>query len=229
MPTDKPFRNQRSRFHNYSPPYGDKATYNRAEPSEGIAPRGGFPSRRNNRLIDFWDKREYAAIVLFEATHGIRAYEERPERLKLRNGPSWFFYVPHFWIQTDRGQVIVELSANGAPATARQEIVAELARAHYARQGTRYVEISNRTIGTKSRAADAHALLHYLSVQPSKHDAILASDALAVGPATVNEVEAASGVSHGRLLALVRQGKLVILGEGPIGQASILGRPGDQP
>ena len=226
MPATKPFRNQRTRFRNYSPPYGDKAVYDRFYPSAGVPPRGGFPSRRNGRLVDFWDPREYAAIILFETAPGIRAYEERPERLQLRDGPSWHFYVPHFRLETDRGPVVVELSASGAPATPQQEIVADMARAHYATRGTRFVGISHTVIKEKSRAADAHALLRYLSVQPSESDAILAADALADGCVTVADVQRKSGVSHGRLLALVRSGELAISGRGPVGQSSVLVRPG---
>ena len=226
MPASKPFRNQRTRFHNYSPPYGDKVVYDRFSPFEGVRPRGGFPSRRNGRLVDFWDPREYAAIILFETAPGIRVYEERPERLKLRDGPSWYFYVPHFRIETDLGPVVVELSADGTPATPKQEIVADLARAHYETRGIRLVGISHSVIKQKARADDAHALLRYLSVMPTGPDAILASDALASGTATVAEVQRASGVSHGRLLALVRSGELAIVSKGPVGQASVLARPG---
>ena len=226
MPATKPFRNQRTRFRNYSPPYGDKAVYDRFFLSEGVRPRGGFPSRRNGRLVDFWDPREYAAIILFETAPCIRAYEERPERLQLRDGPSWYFYVPHFRLETDQGPVVVELSASGAPANLRQEIVADMARAHYATRGIRFVGISHTVIKEKSRAADAHALLRYLSVQPSGSDAILASDALADGGVTVADVQRMSDVSHGRLLALVRSGELAIAGRGPVGQSSALARPG---
>jgi hypothetical protein len=193
---------------------------------KGVPPRGWVSSRKNGRPVGFWDMREYAAIILFEATHEVFAYEERPERLKLRNGPSWYFYVPTFSVSLERGPVIVELSAKGAPRSPRQELVAELARRHYASRGIRLVEIAHSVIRAKPRATDAHVLMRYLSVTPSASDAIRVSDALAKGPASVADVETASGVGHGRLLAMVRLGTLEIVGRGPVSKTSIVGRVG---
>ena len=228
MPAQKSaFRNQRSRFYNYSPPYGDKVVFDNAVPGEGTAPRGGLPSRKNGRVVGFWDMHEYAALVLFEATPGIRTYEERPERLKFRDGPRWLFYVPHFLVSLASGPAIVELSSSGAPVTPRQQAIAFAAQAHYASRGIRFVEIAHSVIRAKPRAADAHVIMRYLSVTPSATDLQLASDALSGGPATVAQVEQASGVSHGRLFAMVRLGDLETAGPGPVGLSSMIARAGE--
>ena len=227
MPATKPFRNQRTRFHNYSPPYGDKAVFDSSVQDGGTAPRGGSFSRKNGRVVDFWDMREHAALVLFEATPAILGYEERPERLKFRDGPSWLFYVPHFIVHRASGPAIVELSASGRAVTARQQAVAWAAKAHYASVGVRFVEIAHSVIRANPRAADAHAIMRYRSVNPSATDVQLAYDALSGGPATVARVEEASGVSHGRLLAMVRLGELEIVGSGPVGRGSTIARAGE--
>ena len=225
--TKTAFRNQRTRFHNYSPPYGDKVVYDPAFPSVGTPPRGGLASRKNGRVVGFWDMREYAAVVLFEATPAILSFEERPERLKFRDGPSWLFYVPHFIVHRTSGPAIVELSASGRAITERQQAVAWAAKAHYASRGIRFVEIAHTVIRAKPRATAAHAIMRYLSVTPSSTDVQLVYDALSKGPATVARVEDASGVSHGRLLAMVRLGELELLGNGPVGFDSMLALPGE--
>ena len=225
--TKTPFRNQRARFHNYSPPYGDKAVFNPNAPDVGTPPRGGFASRKNGRVVGFWDMREYAALVLFEATPAILGFEERPERLKFRDGPSWLFYVPHFIVHRANGPAIIELSASGHAVTERQQAVACAAKAHYASRAIRFVEIAHTAIRGNPRAADAHAIMRYRSVNPSATDVQLAYDALSGGPATVARVEEASGVSHGRLLAMVRLGELEIVGSGPVGRGSTIARAGE--
>jgi hypothetical protein len=206
--TKPSFRNQRVRFRNYSPPYGDKVTFDPATPSVGVRPRGGVPSRKNGRVVSFWTPGEYAAIVLFEAFSNIRSYEERPERLMLRDGPSWFRYVPHFLVNLGNGPVIVELSSLGAPKSGRQACVAKLARGHYANRGIRFVEMPHFAIRAKPRATDALTLMRYLSVEPNTGDLLRTADILGSGTKTIAEVEALSGVSRGRLLAMLRTGAI---------------------
>jgi hypothetical protein len=210
------FRNQRVRFRNYSPPYADKVTFDPATPSIGVRPRGGVPSRKNGRVISFWTPGEYAAIVLFEAFQDILSYEERPERVMLRDGPSWFTYVPHFVIRTASGSAIVELSAQGGPRTDRQARVAELARGHYAAKRVGFVELPHFAVRAKPRATGALRLMRYLSVTPSTAEVLRASDVLSLGTQTIAEVETRSEVSHGRLLAMLRTGVIRAAAPGPI-------------
>jgi hypothetical protein len=105
--TVKPFRNQRVRFKNYSPPYGVKVLFDPERPSEGTKPRGGVPSRKNGRVVRFWTPGELDAIVLFEASSAVLAYEERPELLHFRDGPRWYGYVPHFRVELPGEAVFV--------------------------------------------------------------------------------------------------------------------------
>ena len=217
--TKSSFRNQRVRFRNYSPPYADKVTFDPATPGVGVRPRGGVPSRKNGRVVSFWTPGEYAAIVLFEAFPEILSYEERPERLMLRDGPSWFTYVPHFIVNVARGPAIVELSAQGAPRTERQARVAELARGHYAGKGVHFVELPHFAVRAKPRATDALTLMRYLSVKPSTAELLRASDILSLGTQTIGEVAARSVVSQGRLLAMLRTGDIRAAAPGRVNAA----------
>jgi hypothetical protein len=211
------FRNQRTRFRNYSPPYADKVTFDRDHPLEGVRPRGGVPSRKNGRLVDFWTKGEYAAITLFESTPGILSYRERPERLRMRRGPRWYTYTPHFEVRTAGGVYYVELSAAGAPVTGSQQLIGSMAFAALTARGIGFVELAHYRVRANPRFNDALTLMRYLSVKPGTERMIRATDALAGGPDTIAGVEKRSGVSHGYLFAMLRTGTLEFRENGPIG------------
>ena len=225
MPTTaKPFRNQRVRFKNYSPPYGEKVLFDPECPSEGVRPRGGVPSRKNGRAMRFWTPGERDAIILFEASSAVLAYEERPELLRFRDGPHWYRYVPHFRVTLAKTTVYVELSAVGAPSTPRQEMVAEFMRSHCAAIGARFVELPHRTVRGALRRLDALLLVRPLFRVVSEADILRAQDAVADGASTVDEVEALSGVQHLRLFAMVRSGELELDGPGPVSGGSRIRR-----
>jgi hypothetical protein len=215
--SDPAFRNQRTRFKNYSPPYADKVSFDPECPKEGVHPRGGVPSRKNERVVSFWTKGEYAAITLFEATPAILSYRERPERLRMRRGPKWYAYTPHFEVRTASGVSYVELSAAGKPVTERQHLIGAMAFAALASRGISFVELPHYRVRANPRFNDALTLMRYLSVQPGSARVIRATDALADGPETIAAVEERSGVSHGHLFAMLRTGTLEFREHGPIG------------
>lgn len=128
MGTTSAFRNQRTRFHNPSPPYGEKTLDH---------PRWLFPSRKLGRQVMCWTKGEYRAVVAFETASPtvVRSYEERPELVMLRDGPDWYRYTPSFMVDLRSGPIIVELSTLGAPKSQRQLILANLAYDHFAQRG----------------------------------------------------------------------------------------------
>ena len=221
MPTTaKPFRNQRVRFKNYSPPYGEKVLFDPECPSEGVRPRGGVPSRKNGRAVRFWTSGERDAIILFEASSTILAYEERPELLRFRDGPHWYRYVPHFRVTLAKTTVYVELSAAGTPSTPRQELVAEFMRSHCAAIGVRFVELPHRTIRAASHRLGALLLVRPLFRAVSEADILRVQDAVAGGASTIDEVEAVSGVPHLRLFAMVRSGELELDRSSPVSGGS---------
>ena len=223
---EKAFRNQRVRFRNHSPPYGDKVTWDPDSPGQGVRPRGAVPSRKNGRTVNFWTTQEYDAIVLFEASPDVAEYEERPARLLFRDGPRWYAYVPHFQVALESGRrVVVELSATGKPVTPRQDLVAEMVRGHLAAQGIRFVELPHWVMRARPRAADARKLLRPLLRQPSDLEVMKAIDVVAAAPAPLAEVEERSGIAAPLLLAMVRSGSLVMQGRGPIGPGTLLSRP----
>jgi hypothetical protein len=199
--SQKAFVNQRPRYQNLSPPYAEKSLDN---------PRGYFPSRKNSRQIAFWNMREYNFIVLAESSAAILAYEERPDLLQMRAGPAWYRYVPHFRVDLQSGPVYVELSHRGKPSTHRQQVVATLARAQFRADRKRFVELSHADVRSKPRLSNASLLTRYLSMEVSDEQALHARDVLARGPAPMREVEAASGVSHGRLLHMALGGGLAL-------------------
>ena len=200
--TKQPFRNQRVRFRNLSPPYANKSLEN---------PRGLFPSRKNSRQIAFWDLRELNFIMLAESDVGILSYEERPELIQMRAGPAWFHYVPHFRVVLESGPVFVELSHKGKPSTPAQLAVATLARALFKANRHPFVELSHSVVRACPRLSNAKVLVRYLSTSVQEMQALHARDVLALGPAPVHHVEAASGVSHARLFAMVLRGDLKLV------------------
>lgn len=216
------FRNQRPGFRNYSPPYGDKATFDPKTPSEGVRPRGRFPSRKNGRAVGFWTMPEFRAIALLEAFPTIVSYEERPERVQFRDGGSWLAYVPHFAVRLADGDAIVELSTDGAPRNVRQAAVAGMARDHHAVRGVRYVELSHDVVRARPRWTEALTLMRYLSVEPTEMDVLTVKDILDHGPSAVRDVERTTGVGHARLFAMVRLGFVGMARPGPLSQSTVL-------
>ena len=217
MPATKPFRNQRTRFHNYSPPYAEKTLDN---------PRGYFPSRKNGRKVSFWDLRELKFITLAEASPSILSYEERPELVTMRHGPSWYRYVPHFLVVMRSGPAFVELSHSGKPATVRQERVATLARAKFAVDRHRFVELSHAEVRPRPGQANPGLLVRYLSTAVTEEQSLQVRDVLAGGGATIRDVEAASGASMARILSMVLAGDLEMTGCDAITRDSVVAVPG---
>jgi len=211
-----PFRNQRARFRNLSPPYAEKTLDN---------PRGYFPSRKNGRQILFWDLRELKFIGLLEASSVIVGFEERSELLEMRCGPSWYRFVPHFRVMLPGGPVFVELSHHGKPSTGKQEAVAALARAKFAVDRQPFAEISHAEVRALPRQKNAALLIRYLSTTVSERQELQARDVLAGGPAPMRDVEAASDVSHAHLLAMVRRGDLGLATREPITRESRISLP----
>lgn len=218
------FRNQRPRFRNYSPPYGDKKTWD-ADTRIGVPPRGGAPSPKNGRVVAFWTIHEYRAFVLLEACPEVLDFEERPERVAFRDGPRWYSYVPHFRVALDGAAAILELSAEGEPRTPRQMLVADFARAHYARRGIRFIELAHRAVRAQPRFTDALRLTRLLLRPLGNIELLKAKDAVANGPVPLAAAEEATGISRPRLLAMVRTGALALAGPGPITGATLVGRP----
>lgn len=222
-----PFRKQRARFRNTSAPYADKPDSGEASTRSGNGPRGNFPSRKNTALVRFWTKQEYDAAVLFEAFPAIASFVERPLRLQLRDGPSWYAYVPHFVVSLDDGRKLaVELSADGQPRTGRQRTVADLASRRFAADGIRLVELAHWMVRSRPRSTDALKLTRPLLLKPDDADLLRAHDALDSGPATLPTLAERSGVPAYRLLALARTRGLVLHGSGPIETATLFARPG---
>jgi hypothetical protein len=126
---------------------------------------------------------------------------------------------------SDLTAVFVELSAAGAPATARQELIAGFMRERCADLGTRFVELSHRAVRSKPRHANALMLLRPLLRPVGTADLIKAGDAVAGGPAKLEDVEASACLSRRRILSMVRAGELAIEGSGPITGSSLVGPP----
>lgn len=221
-----PFRNQRTRFRNYSPPYAEKVVYDPDRPQVGVSPRGGVPSRKNGRTVFFWTRAEMAAIFLFEATPGIEGFTERPEHFRFRVGANWLTYTPHFEVQVGGRRFTVELSATGAPVTARQTAVAACAHAYLSSKGIGFVELSHTIVRAKPRFTDALKLMRYLSVTPDECDVIRATDALAAGPLPISRVTERSGIGQGQLLAMVRTRRVALAENRPISPDTNLALPG---
>jgi hypothetical protein len=211
--TSQSFLNQRPRFRNLSPPYAVKSLDD---------PRGQFPSRKNSRQIAFWNLRELNFIKLAESSTAILSYEERPELIMMRSGPAWYGYVPHFRVVLPSGPVFVELSHEGKPSTPKQTTVATLARAKFAADHQRFVELSHTEVRARPRLSNASLLLRYLSTVVGEEQALHARDVLARGPASMREVEAAAGVSHSRLLKMALRGDLGLDTRSPITRDSLL-------
>lgn len=220
----KAFKNQRPESWNLSPPYKEKPGWN-SETREGTPPRGGAPSRKNGRRVLFWTIHEYRAIVVLEAWPGVRAYVERPERVAFRVGPRWYRYVPHFRVELDGSALVLELSSTGEPRTPKQALVADLARDHYAGQGVRFVELAHRSVRAQPRYADALRLTKPLFGQPSDVELLRVRDIVADEPVPLADVEDATGISRPHLLAMVRAGRLSLVGRGPITAATRVWRP----
>lgn len=212
------FRNQRPAFRNPSPPYAEKTLEH---------PRWLFPSRKNGRQVVCWTPGEYHAVVALETAPPdlVQSYEERPELVQLRDGPDWYRYTPSFLVVLHSGPVMVELSAQGAPRTPRQALVARLAKAEFARRGIRFAEIAHGALRVQPRARDAALLVRYISTVPTAAEVMQARDVLSMGPASIARVEQAVGVRRERLIAMVRRGELQLVGSPPITLESKLAVP----
>ena len=212
-----PFRNQRPDFRRLSSPYADKPVHNA---------RGLFPSRKCGIQIHFWTWQELNFIKLAEASIAVVRYDSRPERVMLRDGPDWFAYVPHFIVHLADRTVVVEMSHQGKPASIRKELVAGLARAHYREQDIGFAELSHAVVRARPRYRDANLLMRYLSVTPDPGDVLLAHDTLWDGAQSLSAVSEQSGVSPGRLIAMIRLGELTHSSAGPITSATMVDIPG---
>jgi len=220
VPTKSAFRNQRNRFRNPSPPYGEK-TLER--------PRWLFPSRKLGRQVLCWTAGEFRAVVAFETASPavIRSYEERPELVQLRDGADWYRYTPSFMVILRSGPVVVELSALGAPKNRRQVTVANLAYDHFARRGIRYVEIAHSKLHAQPRAKGADLLVRYLATITTPMEVLQARDVLTETPASIARVEMAAGIRRERLIAMVQRGELELIGSPPFTMESFLAIPGE--
>ena len=119
-------------------------------------------------------------------------------------------------------------AAGGVPRTPRQTLVADFARAHYARRGIRFVELAHRIVRAQPRFTDALRLTRPLLRPLGPNELLSAQDAVANGPVPLAEVVEATGISRPRLLAMVRTGTLALMGPGPITSATLVGRAGTE-
>lgn len=211
------FRNQRPQYWRLTSPYADKPVDNA---------RGLFPSRKCECQIHFWSWQELNFIKLAEATPAVVRYEARPERIMLRDGPDWFAYVPSFAVHLGGRSVTVELSHLGRPLGSRKEHVARLARGHYRSQNIGFAEIAHTVVRARTRMHNANLLMRYLSVMPHEGDLIRVHDVLWNGPRSITDVAEQSGVSSGRLLAMVRMGELAVVKPGAVTPATLVSMPG---
>ena len=211
-----PFRNQRRTFRNVGTPYGDKPTENA---------RGLFPSRKSGRQIHFWTQGELDFIKLAETARSVCRFDERPERVALRSGAKWEHYVPHFRVELERRVIIVELSHLGRPTTDRKVEVADLAAAHYRRQGVQLVGLAHAICRATPRTTEANLLMRHLSVTPHVENILRVHDQLWLGPLAIRDVAAEAKVAIGLVLSMLRRGELSRASAGVLDNESLVGLP----
>lgn len=219
MSSTSAFRNQRPTFRNPSPPYAEK-TLDR--------PRWIVPSRKNGRQVLCWTPGEFRAVVGLETASPTRvsSYEERPELVRLRDGPDWYRYVPSFRVDLATGPVMLELSHMGQPRTAVQTLVSALATAHFARNGIPLVHLAHAKVLAQPRRGAAALLFRYLAGLPTAAEVMQTRDVLAHTPASIARVEVAADVRRERLMSMVRRGELELVGLPPYSLESLLALPG---
>ncbi len=213
MPSSGAFRRQRRPGWLYAPSYAEKPRDN---------PRGLFPSRKCGQS-PFWTRDEFRLMALLETVPEVQSFGAHPELIMLPDGPDWLPFVPSMTVSGQGFRVTVELSPLGFPRSDRQKRIAGLARTHCESSGAPFVELPIAAVRSKPRATDALLLLRYLSSPLEGPEELRVRDLLQGGPARLDVLEQASGISRGRLLGMAARGTLELHGPRPIGFETKLG------
>lgn len=124
--------------------------------------RGYFPSKKMGRMVAWESQIELDAILLFEFSPGVAAFQEQPEKIQYYVDGEQFTYFPDFEVVLTHGETI-HVEVKPASKLKKLELRNRLENIamHYAKQSRKFRVLTDKEIRVEPRLSNLKLLTYH--------------------------------------------------------------------